>query len=124
MAAMPASLRVDNVWPGLLFVGANSDHSQPNEYTCNLRRAWASLLHEHGAESLDVRNRKSWVRLWGRLGAEMYECFRDGDELVRGDMIHLANREGGWRGRAVAVRLEEWRREIAQGESGCTRLGS
>lgn len=124
MAALPASFHVEDVGARFLLVGERGDQAEPNVYSCNLRRAWTLLLHEHGVELLEVRNRKSWMRLWGRLGAELYGYFRNGDELIRADMTHLANREGGWRGQAVAGRLEEWRREIAQRETGPTRRGS
>ncbi len=78
-------------------------------YTCWHRRAWPLLVRETPSETLFPRRLKSWVRLWGRLGAELFDRFWSGDRFVRADMISLARREGGQRGVAVAQKLEQCR---------------
>lgn len=68
----------------------SDDLCEAHDYTCWHRHAWTLLLGETGSETLKASDLKSWMRLWGRLGAELYRCFRDGDQHVRNDMIRLA----------------------------------
>lgn len=82
------------------------------EYTQRHRDAWPLLLRTQDAEALRTTDLESWLRLWGRLGVELYECFRLGDAHIRADMIHLARELGGWRGRLIADSLERWRRTL------------
>ncbi|HKQ47564.1 MAG TPA: hypothetical protein VJZ71_05815 [Phycisphaerae bacterium] len=85
----------------------------PHEYTWFHRSAWPLLLHVAGCQLPAIDNLKSWMRLWGRLGAELFACFKNGDEFIRSDMISLANEYGGWRGRLVAGALRRWQANLA-----------
>ncbi|MEE8169557.1 MAG: hypothetical protein V3T70_03335 [Phycisphaerae bacterium] len=89
------------------------EFSSGTEYTKRHRQSWPVLVQAPDAATLNPEDSGSWQQLWGQLGAEMYECFRDGDEHIRGDMITLARAQGGWQGRVVADRLEGWRRTLA-----------
>ena len=86
--------------------------SEPHEYTRFHRQAWAVVIGEAGSETLTPENLKSWMRLWGRLGAELVALFWSGDEFVRKDMIDLARTLGGRRGKVLAERLSSlpWQR--------------
>ncbi len=79
--------------------------SEPHEYTRFHRQAWTVVINEAGSETLTPENLKSWMRLWGRLGAELFDRFWSGDEFVRTDMIARARSQGGWRGEILAERL-------------------
>lgn len=87
-----------------------------HEYTRRHRAAWPLLVRETPSDTLLPRKLKSWVRLWGRLGAELFDRFWYGDGFVRSDMISLARHEGGPRGVVVARKLEQWRTEPATNE--------
>lgn len=109
MSAMPVemgSTAFDSPAPRDPF---DHDAISTHEYTNRHRTAWLLLVRETGSETLFPRKLKSWVRLWGRLGAELFDRFWSGDRFVRSDMISLARREGGARGVVVARKLEEWR---------------
>ncbi len=82
------------------------------EYTQRHRDAWPLLLRSADAEQLRATDMTSWLRLWGRLGAELFQCFRMGDAHIRTDMVNLARDLGGWRGRMVAASLDRWRRSM------------
>jgi len=79
--------------------------SKPGEYTRLHRETWPLLLRKDGSQALKPDNLRSWMRLWGRLGAELYCCFWSGDEFVQTDMIARARTLGGWRGRILADQL-------------------
>ena len=81
------------------------DACAQHEYTWLHREAWPLLVREAGSQELTPGSLDSWMRLWGRLGAELYDRFWSGDEFVRTDMIALARTAGGWRGKIIAARL-------------------
>lgn len=83
------------------------------EYTLRHREVWPILVRGPEAETLDPNELHSWNALWGRLGVELFQCFRMGDQHIRTDMIGLARSLGGWRGEIVADRLDQWRRRLA-----------
>lgn len=87
--------------------------SEPHEYTRFHRQAWTVVIGEVGSESLTPENLKSWMRLWGRLGAELFDRFWSGDEFVRKDMIDRARTLGGKRGEVLAERLSSVPRQRA-----------
>lgn len=89
-----------------------------HEYTRLHREAWPLLVRETASETLLPQTLKSWVRLWGRFGAELFDRFWSGDRFVRSDMISLARREGGQRGVAVAQKLEKCRTAPAADDRG------
>lgn len=80
--------------------------SAASEYTHIHRQAWLLLLRTATPQVLPVHNLKSWMRLWGRLGAELFNCFWSGDQFIRKDMINLARQAGSWQGETVARSLE------------------
>lgn len=82
-----------------------------HEYTRRHRTAWPLLVRETASETLLPRKLKSWVRLWGRLGAELFDRVWFGDGFVRSDMILLARREGGPHGAVVARKLDQCRQQ-------------
>lgn len=84
-----------------------------SEYTQRHRELWSILVRGRDAETLDPAQLPSWLKLWGRLGGELFECFHHGDDHVRLDMISLARGVGGWRGPFIADRLERWQRKRA-----------
>jgi len=83
------------------------------EYTQRHRELWPQLVSGRDAETLVPDQLPSWLVLWGRLGAELYQCFHLGDDHIRADMIGLARDQGGWRGTLIADRLERWQRRKA-----------
>lgn len=82
------------------------------EYTQRHRVIWPLLLRGAFSETLNPADRRSWAMLWGRDGENLYRCFFEGDPFVRADMIALARRQGGWRGKLVAEELEVWEASI------------
>src|SRR5438477_12070862 len=82
------------------------DSLQRGEYTRRHREAWPVMIQGPDAESLVPAELSSWLRLWGRLGAELFRCFREGDGFIRSDMIALARTTGGWRGELIAARAD------------------
>lgn len=109
MSAVPVEMEstaFDSLTPRPLF---EHDAFVTHEYTCRHRTAWPLLIRETPSETLLPRKLKSWVRLWGRLGAELFDRFWSGDRFVRSDMILLARQTGGERGVVVARKLEKWR---------------
>lgn len=84
------------------------------EYTSLHRQVWVSCVRAAGTAMPDVVSLKSWMRLWGRLGAELHRCFRNGDQFVRRDMISLARETGGLAGRVLSDRLMQWNNDLAR----------
>src|SRR5207302_10306432 len=76
--------------PGAFCLLHDTESIDRAEYTRRHREAWRVLVRGPEAESLVPPELSSWLRLWGRLGAELFRCFRDGDAFTRGDMITLA----------------------------------
>ncbi|MCK6485883.1 MAG: hypothetical protein L6R00_17285 [Phycisphaerae bacterium] len=106
MATMPMELQSPE-WGAGVNVGAlDYDASGPHEYTRLHREVWPLLVRETGRDSLLAESRESWMRLWGRFGAELFECFWSGDPFIRRDMIARARERGGSRGEIVAQVLE------------------
>jgi len=91
--------------------------AEPHEYTEFHREAWALVIGEAGSETLTPENLKSWMRLWGRLGAELFDRFWSGDEFVRRDMINRARTLGGRRGAVLAERLSSLPQQRAESET-------
>src|SRR5262249_9550447 len=81
-------------------------HTGVLEYTRFHREIWPLLLREIEIGMLAPRSIKSWLRLWGRVGAILFRCFWFGDSFVRADMIALARRAGGRQGELIAKQLE------------------
>src|SRR5437868_1870598 len=98
-----ASLR-DSEMPACNPAAASCECEIParSEYTRRHREAWPLLVRGPESEMLVPTELSSWLRLWGRLGAELFRCFRDGDGHIRSDMIALARKTGEWRGEVVA----------------------
>ena len=92
--------------------------AEPHEYTHFHRQAWAVVICEAGSETLTPENLKSWMRLWGRLGAELFDRFWSGDEFVRKDMIDRARTHGGRRGEVLAERLSRLSQQRTEKETG------
>jgi len=88
------------------------DASARGEYTQRHRCLWPLLLRGLQSETLNPVDRRSWMRLWGREGEDLYRCFVDGDPFIRADMIALARHHGGWRGKIVADELAIWETSI------------
>jgi len=82
------------------------------EYTNRHREVWPALLRSPEADSLVASEAASWLRLWGGLGQELYQCFRMGDDHIRQDMITRARHQGGWRGAIIANKLDRWRGDL------------
>lgn len=86
----------------------NEEPSGQDEYTRFLRQAWPLLLCGAAFQEFNPRNLESWVRLWGLLGAALFNCFWRGDQFVRTDMIVRAREQGGLHGNMVARQLERF----------------
>lgn len=95
------------------FQPLDHDGAGPQDYTPLHRQTWVVCVRAAGTETLDVVSLKSWMRLWGRIGAELHRCFRNGDHFVRRDMITLAQEVGSLAGRVLADRLARWNIELA-----------
>lgn len=101
----------DDYPAGLHLMDTADETVERSEYTRRHREAWPVMVRGPEAESLVPAELTSWLRLWGRLGAELFQCFRDGDAHIRTDMIALS-RAAGWRGEVIADRLDVWRRQL------------
>ena len=91
---------------------------ESHEYTRFHRQVWAVVICEAGSETLTPEDLKSWMRLWGRLGAELFDRFWSGDEFVRKDMIDRARTHGGRRGEVLAERLSRLSQQRTEKETG------
>ena len=117
MATMPLEFQAPEYGtPGRCRVD-RFEAAEAHEYTQFHRQAWTVVIHETGSETLTPENLRSWMRLWGRLGAELFDRFWSGDEFVRKDMINRARTLGGRRGEVLAERLSSLPQQRAEIET-------
>lgn len=107
MATLPAGLASSDDDACVRHSALDKEPSRQNEYTRILRHVWPLLLRGVDVQELNPRSLKSWVCLWGCLGAALFNCFWRGDQFVRADMIVRARQQGGLRGKMVAHQLEQ-----------------